>query len=433
MGALLFVFAALHALRDPGALRFHARSSPMKLRFGFSKPRKSGRDTKADGFLISEDLDQTTNSLDLQADRKAYGSAAVRVCSLACSPRSRSSAVSCKEFPDEEHGGDGSDHEFSSESASSHDSSFKNFGSSVSKGMNRPSSNVEYYDVVVKQKNKSEKIGKFCMTKRKKEPNEGNADLRSSKYHRSSVPTETTHPQLSSCALNEDEKKSKRPRKMEEGELERDPEAEIALTSEPKPNLEPELDPKLKTGSKAESFPEREDKLVEEKHFESDNGQREVESENLDQVQKGSVVVEAELLDKSMNVAKEREACSDDGGLSESQDVSIDLENCTKDERDVVADEGDKLEDSLVGEREQGNGMDDKNSLKSSVQLDDKCKKSKGIDQEVKTKNFDVSHKEVEKEMSDGETLLKILGWQKLQKNKKKQKNEWKDCSRRRR
>ncbi|KAG6590509.1 hypothetical protein SDJN03_15932, partial [Cucurbita argyrosperma subsp. sororia] len=254
------------------------------------------------------------------------------------------------------------------------------------------------------KKIKSEEIGKFCMTKRKKEPNEGNAYLRSSKYQRSSVPAETTNPQLSSCALNEDEKKSKRPRKMEEGELEHDPEAETTLASEPKPNLEPEPDPKSKTGSEAESFPESEDKLVEEKHFESDNGQREVESENLDQVQKGSVVVEAELLDKSMNVAKEREACSDDAGLSKSQDVSIDLENCTKDERDVVADKGDKLEDSLVGEREQRNGMDDKNSLKSSVQLDDKCKKSKGIDQEVKTKNFDVSHKDVEKEMSDGET-----------------------------
>ena len=49
------------------------------------------------------------------------------------------------------------------------------------------------------------------------------------------------------------------------------------------------------------------------------------ESENLDQVQKGSVVVEAELLDKSMDVAKEREACSDDAGLLESRDVSIDF------------------------------------------------------------------------------------------------------------
>ncbi|XP_022952910.1 uncharacterized protein LOC111455451 [Cucurbita moschata] len=127
------------------------------------------------------------------------------------------------------------------------------------------------------------------------------------------------------------------------------------------------------------------------------------ESENLDQVQKGSVVVEAELLDKSMDVAKEREACSDDAGLSESRDVSIDLGNCTKDERDVMADEGDKLEDSLVDEREQGNGMDDKNSLESSVQLDDECKESKGLDQEVKTRNFDVSDKEVEKEMPDGE------------------------------
>ena len=78
--------------------------------------------------------------------------------------------------------------------------------------------------------------------------------------------------------------------------------------------------------------------------------------------------------------------------------------NYTKDERDVVADEGDKFEDSVVGEREQGNGMDDKNSLESSVQLDDECKESKGIDHEVKTRDFDISDKEVEKEMSDRET-----------------------------
>ena len=105
-----------------------------------------------------------------------------------------------------------------------------------------------------------------------------------------------------------------------------------------------------------------------------------------------------------MDVAKEIEASSDDVGLSESRDVSIILRNYTKDERDVVADEGDKLEDSLVGEREQGNEMDDKNSLESSIQLDDECKESKGIDHEVKTRDFDISDKEVEKEMSNRET-----------------------------
>ncbi|KAG6592293.1 hypothetical protein SDJN03_14639, partial [Cucurbita argyrosperma subsp. sororia] len=152
-------------------------------------------------------------------------------------------------------------------------------------------------------------------------------------------------------------------------------EPETALASRPELNLEPKPDPKSKIGCEAESFLESEDKLVEEKHLESDNGRREVESENLDQVQKDSFVVEAELLDKSMD-----------------------------DEHDVVADEGYKLEDSLVGEREQGNGMDDKNSLESSVQLDDECKESKDLDQEVKTRDFDVSDKEVEKEMSDGET-----------------------------
>ena len=65
-------------------------------------------------------------------------------------------------------------------------------------------------------------------------------------------------------------------------------ESEIALASEPESNLEPEPDPKSETRCEAESFPENEDKLVEEKHLE-------VESENLDQVQNDSVVVEAEL------------------------------------------------------------------------------------------------------------------------------------------
>ncbi|KAG6599050.1 Metalloendoproteinase 3-MMP, partial [Cucurbita argyrosperma subsp. sororia] len=204
----------------------------------------------------------------------------------------------------------------------------------------------------------------------------------------------STNPQLSSWVLNKDEKKSKGPNKRDEGELEPDLEVETALASEPESNREPEPDPKSKTGCEAESFPESEDKWVEEKHLESDNGQREVQSENLDQVQQGSVVIEAEFLEKSIDVAKEIEASSNDVGLSESRDISIILGNYTKDERDVVADEGDKLEDSLVGEKEQGNGMDDKNSLESSVQLDDECKESKGIDHKVKTRDFDISDKE---------------------------------------
>ncbi|XP_022983721.1 bZIP transcription factor 17-like [Cucurbita maxima] len=210
--------------------------------------------SEADDFLLSEDLDQTTNSLDLppdiplQADREASGDAAVRVCSPACSPGSGSSAVSCKQSPDEgeflnyqsselrtadsecfsthsggwdskssrivncpspEHGGGGSDHEFSGEPVSSQGSGSGNFDSGVSEGMNCRSANAEYYDVSVDQKIKSEEIGKFCMTKRKKEQDEGNADLRSSKYQRSSVPAETTNPQLGSCAVNEDEEKRK--------------------------------------------------------------------------------------------------------------------------------------------------------------------------------------------------------------------------------
>lgn len=192
---------------------------------------------------------------------------------------------------------------------------------------------------------------------------------------------------------------------MEEGELEPDPEAEpvLAPEPEPEPNLEPEPEPKSETGCEAESFPESEDKLAEEKHLESDNDQREAQSENQVQDQKDGVGAEAELLDKGMDVTKAKEACSDDAGLS-SQNVSIDSRSCTKDEQNVVADEGDKLENSLVGEREQGTGADDKNSLKTSLQLDEKCKENNDVDLEVKTRDFDLPGKEVEKEMSDEET-----------------------------
>ena len=57
--------------------------------------------SEAGHFLILENLDQTTNSLDLQADREASGGTAVRVCSFACSPGSGSSTVSCKQSPNE--------------------------------------------------------------------------------------------------------------------------------------------------------------------------------------------------------------------------------------------------------------------------------------------------------------------------------------------
>ena len=56
---------------------------------------------EADDFLISEDLDQTTNLLDLQADQEASRGTVVHVCSFACSPGSGSSAVSCKQSPNE--------------------------------------------------------------------------------------------------------------------------------------------------------------------------------------------------------------------------------------------------------------------------------------------------------------------------------------------
>ena len=130
--------------------------------------------SEVDDFLISEDLDQTTNSLDLQANREASGGAAVRACNFACSPGSGSSAVSCKQSPNEEHGGAVCDQEISGKPTSPQGSGFRNFGSGVSEGINCPSSN---------------------------------ADLRSSKYQRSSIPGESINPQLSSCALNEDEEK----------------------------------------------------------------------------------------------------------------------------------------------------------------------------------------------------------------------------------
>ncbi|CAK9310284.1 unnamed protein product [Citrullus colocynthis] len=190
---------------------------------------------------------------------------------------------------------------------------------------------------------------------------------------------------------------------MEEGELEPDPAAESALGPEAELNVEPEPEPKSDIGCEAESFPESEDKLAAEKHLEADNDQREVESENQVKDQKESVVAEAELSDEGMDVTKAKEACCDDTGLSESQNVSNNFRSCTKEELDVVADEGDKLEDSLASEREHRNEADDKNSLETSVQLDEKCKESKGIELEMKTRDFDVHDKEVAKELSDGQ------------------------------
>ncbi|XP_022954235.1 protein OBERON 4-like [Cucurbita moschata] len=189
---------------------------------------------------------------------------------------------------------------------------------------------------------------------------------------------------------------------MEEGELEPDPDAEPALAPEPELNVEPEPEPQSEIGCEAESFPESEDKLAAIKHLESDNDQGEIKSENQVQDQKDSVVGEAELLDNGMDVTKENEACSDEAGLSESRNVSNNLRSCTKDELDVMADEGDQLEDSVVDERERRNGADEKDSLETSVHLYEKCKESKDIDLEIKTRDFDDADKEVENESSDG-------------------------------
>ncbi|XP_038904557.1 bZIP transcription factor 17-like [Benincasa hispida] len=195
--------------------------------------------SEADDFLISDNLDQTTNSPHSPPDVPLQDDASVRVSSPAASPGSRSSAVSCEQSPDDckfpnyqssklgtadsecvstDSSGwdskrsrivncpspDGSDHEFSGGPASSQGS-----GSGISEGMNCPSSNAECYDVISDQKIKSEEVGKNCMTKRKKEQDEGNADSRSAKYRRSSVPAETTDPQLGPCSVNVDDEKRK--------------------------------------------------------------------------------------------------------------------------------------------------------------------------------------------------------------------------------
>ena len=73
--------------------------------------------------------------------------------------------------------------------------------------MDCPSFNAGYYAVIVDQKIKLEEIEKICMKKRKKDLDEGNPDLR----------LESINPQLSSCALNEDEEKRKT-RLMRNGE-----------------------------------------------------------------------------------------------------------------------------------------------------------------------------------------------------------------------
>ncbi|KAA0053911.1 bZIP transcription factor 17-like [Cucumis melo var. makuwa] len=195
--------------------------------------------SEADDFLISDNLDHPTNSPHLSPDVPLKDDSSVPLCSPAGSPGSGSSAVSCQQSPDDRKflnyessklgtadsecfstgsGGCDSkgsrmvnsrspelgDHEFSGGPASSQGS-----GSGVSEGMNCPSSNAECYDVIVDQKVKSEEVGKNCMTKRKKEQDEGNGDFRSAKYQRSSVSAEATNPQLGSCSINEDDEKRK--------------------------------------------------------------------------------------------------------------------------------------------------------------------------------------------------------------------------------
>ncbi|KAG6598399.1 Serpin-ZX, partial [Cucurbita argyrosperma subsp. sororia] len=99
-----------------------------------------------------------------------------------------------------------------------------------------------------------------------------------------------------------------------------------------------------------------------------------------------------------MDVAKEREACRDYAGLSESQDVSIDLENCTKDERDVVVDEGDKLEDSLVGEKEQDKEVE-KEMLDGET-----TKTTKALTQNFRDKGIRVAETSKNKKKKSGRT-----------------------------
>lgn len=104
------------------------------------------------------------------------------------------------------------DQECSGEAVSSQGSG--NCGSGVSEGANSPAhsgnSDKDVSSCVfVDQTVKVEEVGKNYMSKRKKEPEEGNAESRTPKYRRSSAPAENTHSQSTLNPLSEEEERRK--------------------------------------------------------------------------------------------------------------------------------------------------------------------------------------------------------------------------------
>ena len=160
-------------------------------------------------------MDQTTNLLDLQADREASRDAVVHVFSFACSPGFGSSAVSCKQFPNEG--------EFLGSSAVSckQSSNEGEFLGSSAVSCKQSSNDGEFLDY---QSSELRTVDSECFS-----THSGGWDSKSPRIvncpspkhggsgsdHEFSVELDpkSTNPQLSSWALNEDEKKSKGPTK----------------------------------------------------------------------------------------------------------------------------------------------------------------------------------------------------------------------------
>lgn len=89
-----------------------------------------------------------------------------------------------------------------------------NCGSGVAEGFNSPSHSGNSdrdvsSNVFVDHEVKSEEIGKNCMSKRKKEPEEGNAESRTTKFRKSSTTVEVANSQFNLNALNDDDDKRK--------------------------------------------------------------------------------------------------------------------------------------------------------------------------------------------------------------------------------
>ncbi|KAL5546741.1 hypothetical protein UlMin_006428 [Ulmus minor] len=104
------------------------------------------------------------------------------------------------------------DRESSGEHVSSQGSG--NCGSGLSEGVNshspaRSGSSDLSSSVLVEEKVKVEKVGKICMSKRKKESEEGNSESRTPKFRKSSMPGEQAQSPSSLNPLDEEEDKKK--------------------------------------------------------------------------------------------------------------------------------------------------------------------------------------------------------------------------------